>query len=177
MKLAILDKDGTLVKPISGHTFVQSPTDQQLLPGVEKAIARLVSDGYTLAIASNQGGVQSWHKSLEDAIAEMNYCMNNLLPKIKEAYFCPDLQGDKCVKVWRSNLDKNLYFRIIGRTDLPINYAGFRKPDDGMIWLARYGKRVFSRDCLMIGDQECDYLAATTAKIKFIWADDWRNQP
>jgi histidinol phosphatase-like enzyme len=56
MKLAVIDKDGTLTTPISGATFPQSPTDQQLLPGVTEAIDRLRRDGWTLAIASNQGG-------------------------------------------------------------------------------------------------------------------------
>ena len=55
-RLAILDKDGTLVGTKSGETFVQHPEDQILLPGVEEAIARLVDDGYELVIASNQGG-------------------------------------------------------------------------------------------------------------------------
>ena len=56
MKLAVLDKDGTLTTPISGDKFSQSPQDQRLLPGVREAIDRLRSDGWSLAIASNQGG-------------------------------------------------------------------------------------------------------------------------
>lgn len=56
MKLAILDKDNTITAPASGNAFVQSPADQSLLPGVDEAVARLVADGYTLVVASNQGG-------------------------------------------------------------------------------------------------------------------------
>ena len=56
MKLAVIDKDGTLTTSVSGAKFPQSPTDQKLLPGVKEAIDRLRADGWTLAIASNQGG-------------------------------------------------------------------------------------------------------------------------
>lgn len=55
-KLLILDKDGTLVRPKSGNTFVQHPEDQEMIEGVAEAIARYIADGWTLAIASNQGG-------------------------------------------------------------------------------------------------------------------------
>lgn len=56
LKLAVLDKDGTLTQPISGARFPQNPQDQGLMPGVRGAIDRLRADGWSLAIASNQGG-------------------------------------------------------------------------------------------------------------------------
>lgn len=62
MKLCVLDKDGTLVRPASGAEFPQSPTDQELLPGVKEAIDRMRATGWTFAIASNQGGCD-WHDS------------------------------------------------------------------------------------------------------------------
>ena len=37
-KLLILDKDGTLVRPKSGGRFVQSPDDQELIPGVVEVL-------------------------------------------------------------------------------------------------------------------------------------------
>lgn len=55
-KLLVLDKDGTLVRPKSGNTFVQHPEDQEMIEGVAEAIARYIADGWTIAIASNQGG-------------------------------------------------------------------------------------------------------------------------
>lgn len=57
-KLLVLDKDGTLVRPKSGNTFVQHPEDQGLIEGVTEAIARYIADGWTIAIASNQGGCE-----------------------------------------------------------------------------------------------------------------------
>lgn len=55
-KLLLLDKDGTLIKPASGAKFVQHPEDQELLPNVAEVIARYAAEGWTMAIASNQGG-------------------------------------------------------------------------------------------------------------------------
>jgi histidinol phosphatase-like enzyme len=55
MKLAIFDKDGTLVSPKSGEQFVQHPKDQKLLPGVAKGLETMSSEGWHFAIASNQG--------------------------------------------------------------------------------------------------------------------------
>ena len=75
MKLLVLDKDGTLTRTKSGHTFVQHPEDQVLIDGVVEAIAAYTADGWTMAIASNQGGVAAGHKTLEEAIAEMQYAM------------------------------------------------------------------------------------------------------
>ena len=55
-KLLILDKDGTIVRPTSGSEWVQHATDQELIPGVAKAISQAKSEGWEIAIASNQGG-------------------------------------------------------------------------------------------------------------------------
>ncbi len=59
-KLAIFDKDQTLVKPASGAKFPQSPTDQILLPNVGKTIARYAADGWQPIICSTDTiGLQS----------------------------------------------------------------------------------------------------------------------
>lgn len=63
MKLAVIDKDGTLTTPISGAMFPQNPQDQQLMPGAREALDRLRADGWALTIASNQGGCD-WHEVL-----------------------------------------------------------------------------------------------------------------
>ncbi|HMA77901.1 MAG TPA: HAD family hydrolase, partial [Candidatus Paceibacterota bacterium] len=63
MKLAIFDKDGTLTTPASDAEFVQHPEDQILLPGVSEGVAAMAADGWTIAIASNQGGVAAGYKS------------------------------------------------------------------------------------------------------------------
>lgn len=169
-KLAILDKDGTLIRSRSGHTFVRHPEDQELLPGVEDAIARLVADGYKLAIASNQGGVAAGYKTLEQAIAEMNYCIELLSNKESfwRAYFCPD-NGETCWEVFDSGKHRLC----------PVDtWKGqFRKPNPGMLRQALNSVMVYSvvTDVLYIGDRHEDEQAAQAAGIPFVWAHDWRG--
>jgi histidinol phosphatase-like enzyme len=57
-KLLVLDKDGTITQTKSGETFPTHPEDQELIEGVSEAVQRYVDDGWTIAIASNQGGCQ-----------------------------------------------------------------------------------------------------------------------
>jgi D-glycero-D-manno-heptose 1,7-bisphosphate phosphatase len=65
-KLLILDKDGTIVRPASGCEWVQHPTDQELIPGVTEAISQSKSDGWEIAIASNQGGCHKQKTFISD---------------------------------------------------------------------------------------------------------------
>ncbi|WP_197278786.1 HAD hydrolase-like protein [Pseudanabaena sp. 'Roaring Creek'] len=63
-----MDKDNTLVLPKSGETFVQAPDDQVLIDGVSKALRQYVDNGWSISIASNQGG------------CEIRTCHPNALP-------------------------------------------------------------------------------------------------
>lgn len=64
--IAFLDKDGTLIRPKSGHKFVQSPDDQELIPGVSDRLKELTNKGYELVIISNQGGCGIYETTAED---------------------------------------------------------------------------------------------------------------
>lgn len=180
MKLLVLDKDGTLVRPKSGARFVQHPEDQELLPGVAEAIAHYAAEGWTMAIASNQGGVAAGHKTLDDAIAEMRYCLRllrNAVPDIRyqhkcpifEALFCPDFQGSYCWSVqWGVKA-----MPIHECEWIPRNLHGeFRKPSPGM--LNFFNLRSRWSDSLMAGDRPEDEQAARAARVRFMWADQWR---
>jgi D-glycero-D-manno-heptose 1,7-bisphosphate phosphatase len=167
-KLLILDKDGTLVHPKSGAKFVQHPTDQELLPGVAEAIARYAADGWTMAIASNQGGVAAGHKTLDDAIAEMRYCLG-LLPQVKYALFCPDFDGFSC---WEVSRDSSKEWTTGAKS--------YRKPNPGMIDFAAaqlYGNRLWrdELEVLFVGDRPEDEQAAQAAGVHFMRAHDWRE--
>jgi D-glycero-D-manno-heptose 1,7-bisphosphate phosphatase len=170
MKLAFLDKDGTIVKPIGTTKFVQVPSDQELIEGAEAAIASLTSDGYELVIVSNQGGVAAGHKSLESAIEEMRYAM--LLTGIETAYFCPDFEGDECYVVTADDSE------ALHETCISDGLGDFRKPGPGMLKIAAY--RFFEEyldfdNCLMIGDRPEDEQAAAGIGVPFQWASDWRG--
>lgn len=163
MKLIILDKDGTLTTPKSGKKFVQKPEDQILLPGVLDAVRWHTLQGHMLVIASNQGGVSAGHKTIEEVILEMKYCLHLLLG-IQSAYFCPDLEGNQCWHVERQSSSQIEVLRFKGR---------MQKPGDGMIQQALLDHPSVS-EILFIGDRQEDEQAAHTAGVAFQSAESWR---
>lgn len=180
MKLAVLDKDGTLTTTKSGNTFVQNPTDQILLPGAVEGCRRLIDAGYVLAIASNQGGVAAGHKTLEQAEDEMSYCLHLLQNsdiRIEIGTLCPDFEGNQCIVVrWDASFD---YIRdSIAGKDNKDSIGTFRKPQAGMlkaIFSMLQPRKLKLEDCWMIGDREEDRLAAAAAGFNFLDADEWRK--
>lgn len=167
-KILLLDKDGTLVVPASGAKFVNIPTDQKPMDGVNNAIDYYLKNDWNLMIISNQGGVAAGHKSLEEAIAEMRFAMD-LFPGIEQAYFCPcdpKSEGDHCWYVgndWEMKIDWKI--SALGYS------SGFRKPHPGMLQLAIAGS---VDEVLYVGDRPEDEQAAAAANVPFMWADQWR---
>lgn len=174
-KLLILDKDGTLIKSRSGNEFVQSPDDQELLPGVVEAIAQYAADGWKMAIASNQGGVAAGHKTIDSAVDEMRYCLSLLHPYVKVGCLCPDFEGIECFEVWQHALftpiDRGVEYRDY--------YGTFRKPNPGMLmYLISQFNRLpgdGSMEVLYVGDRPEDEQAAINAGVSFMWAHEWRG--
>lgn len=167
MKLLLIDKDGTLTFPPSGHEFVQDPLDQALLPGVEQTIKRYIADGWHPIVISNQGGVAAGYKSIESAIAEVQYCLK--LTGIEWALIAHSYEDQgygECIKIDAS--DNGLQWEVMTNT-----HQRFRKPNPGMI---NYARRLFDaerEDCLMIGDRPEDEQAAVAAGVPFLWAKEW----
>lgn len=67
VKVAFFDADSTLRVSKSGSVTADTPDDVQLIPGVAEKIKELNSQGYLIAIVSNQGGVAAGKSSLEVA--------------------------------------------------------------------------------------------------------------
>lgn len=169
MKLLLLDKDGTLVTPKSGETFVQQPWDQEPLPGAKEAVSHYHQQGWKMAIISNQGGVEKGHKSLDNCILEMRFCLE-LFPEIEEAYFCPDFAGINCYRVWRDDL---IHYDADSYISWEYNLRGqFRKPNPGMIQLAQ--RLHVPDETWMVGDRSEDEEAAVS--VNFMAADVWRGR-
>ncbi len=72
-KILFLDLDATVRRAKSGATFINTPKDQEIIPGVQDAIARYPN--YYIIGITNQSGVDAGKKSLESAIAEQKYTM------------------------------------------------------------------------------------------------------
>lgn len=168
MKLLLLDKDGTLTKATTGE-FVDAPWHQEpACLSVLTTLSRYRSQGWMMAICSNQGGIEKGHKSLERAFLEFRFCLE-LFPMIREAYFCPDFAGIECWRVWDDCKEPH---RICYK--YPHFASGFRKPSPGMLQLAI---DVHSPDEVMyVGDRPEDEGAAGAAGISFMWAEEWWNE-
>jgi DNA 3'-phosphatase len=66
-KVAFFDADSTIRVSKSGAVTADSATDVNVLPFAAREIKRLVSEGYFIAVVSNQGGVGSGHQTFETA--------------------------------------------------------------------------------------------------------------
>lgn len=179
-KLLVIDKDGTLVKSVSGSEFVQHPEDQELLPGVKESIARYTSEGWQIVVASNQGGVAAGYKSLEDAIDEMNECLHLLkgtlglerLGVIKGGIICPD-NGRTA---YYCKVAKNSNYPVVHiHEEYPELIGQFRKPNPGMLLAAMQWLECPFKSVLMVGDRSEDEGAAKAAGVSFQWANEWRG--
>lgn len=169
MNLLLVDKDGTLIKTKSGEKFVNQPWDQEALPGVKEALKYYKQRDWKIVIISNQGGVSAGHKSIEECIAEMRFCME-LLPEIEESYFCPDFEGESCYRVWS---DDFIHYTSDSYPVYELEIKNqFRKPSPGMLKLAAH---IEAADKIWyVGDRDEDEQAAAAANINFMWADIWR---
>lgn len=168
-KILFLDLDGTVRRTKSGATFISDPYDQELIPGVEDAIARY--HDWVIVGVTNQGGVAAGFKSLGDCIAEQ-YRTLELIPQMRWILFCPD-DGISCKQVSKDiKLGGKFYAKDKDK-------KAFRKPNPGMIHCAldvlfreEYSK---STETLMVGDRSEDEQCAKNANIPFMWAEDWRK--
>jgi histidinol phosphatase-like enzyme len=110
MKLLVLDKDGTLTRTKSGHIFVQHPEDQVLIDGVADAIAAYAADGWTMAIASNQGGCEKRYSKLYEVPIGAFIEIDDKPVKCESRY----LDGDRTIfngEEIIGNVDKEVAFR------------------------------------------------------------------
>jgi D-glycero-D-manno-heptose 1,7-bisphosphate phosphatase len=173
-KLLLLDLDGTVRQSASGKPFINSPTDQELIPGVAELLKVYVDAGWRVAFCTNQGGVAAGHKTLEQCIEEQMqtlYMLSESIMSMSEnviffvIYFCPD-DGQSCFIVdWQ------------GCTE----YTGeakwnYRKPNPGMLFLAIDRNKFEPSEILYVGDRPEDADAAYEAGLDFMWAHDWLNQ-
>ncbi|MBD1909399.1 MULTISPECIES: HAD-IIIA family hydrolase [unclassified Leptolyngbya] len=162
MPLLLLDLDGTLREPLSGQRYFQHPRDQQIIAGVDIAL-QAYSDQWIMIGITNQGGVAAGHKSIQSCIEEQQYILE-LLPQLREVYFCPDFEGRKCFRVTRHNFYNHSKTHWSGQ---------YRKPGAGMLNLAMVRHKHTPAGTWYVGDRPEDEAAARRAKVSFQWAEQW----
>lgn len=151
MSLYIFDKDGTICRSKSGKQFINSPEDQELIPGVKEKINELKAYDHKIAIASNQGDVAFGIITQGMAYKIMKHAAQ--LIGTEAFRFCP-YHSEGTVRVWSIESD-------------------YRKPNPGMIFSLMTAFDVKKLDVILIGDRPEDKQAAKNAGVKFAWADDF----
>ena len=97
MKLAILDRDGTL-NPM-GDEYITSADEWTAVPGALEAIARLNHAGWHVVVATNQPGLG---RGLFDVVAlnaihaKMHRQVAAVGGRIYAVFFCPHAAGEDC---------------------------------------------------------------------------------
>lgn len=154
-KLVIFDFNGTLVSTKSGETFQQSADDWQFMQGRVEKCKALVSDGVTLAIASNQAGVAfPWSRFTEE---EMKRELERAGAQIGTSFIalCCSTPNVKALPQYHNPNDIR------------------RKPGPGMLLEAIEAAGVSAEHTLMVGDRDEDRDAAHAANVNFMWAKDY----
>jgi len=97
MKLAILDRDGTL--NALGDGFIASPAQWQPLPGALQAVARLNQAGWHVVVATNQPGLGGGLFDTQTLVAihaRMHRELAALGGRIDAVFYCPHAEGEGC---------------------------------------------------------------------------------
>lgn len=174
-----VDLDGTMRQTKDGKVFIDSPDNQKLIPGAQKAIEYFAANNFKIIGISNQGGCAAIdpttgqpRKSLENAIVEQTITLE-LLPKMEKILFCPTYDEESyCYEITR--LSAVFVPAPIGNSGSTISC---RKPGHGMILASVRDEQpnVDWAGSWMVGDRPEDELCAAGAIVNFIWADLFRS--
>lgn len=100
MGLVLLDMDGTIRRAKSGATFINNPSDQELIPGAMQAMKDVaLIGGHHMIGVTNQRGVAAGFKSLADCIREQRQTIALSRELLDAIVFCPD-DGASAWIVW-----------------------------------------------------------------------------
>ena len=95
-RYALLDRDGTIIEEAN---YLSDPDGVVLIPGVGRALARLIEAGFGLVVVSNQSGVGRGYYD-EAAMDRVNQRMVDLLAEqgvdLNGIYCCVHAPEDDC---------------------------------------------------------------------------------
>lgn len=97
MKLAILDRDGTLNELGSG--FITTPDEWVALPGALEAVVRLNHAGWHVVVATNQPGLGRGLLDAQTLVAihaKLHRQVVALGGRIDAVFYCPHAEGESC---------------------------------------------------------------------------------
>ncbi|MFI4854792.1 MAG: D-glycero-alpha-D-manno-heptose-1,7-bisphosphate 7-phosphatase [Phycisphaerales bacterium JB065] len=140
-----LDRDDTIMgcDEVVEHGDMGYPELVQLLPGAKEALQRLSDAGFTLVVATNQGGVARGRYP-EDAVHAVHDRLNELLGGLISAFrFCP--------------------YHPLGTVPAYTTEHPWRKPQPGMLLDAASEHGLDLNSSWMVGDKLRDCQAGRAA--------------
>jgi histidinol-phosphate phosphatase family protein len=151
-RLLLLDRDGTLNRSL-GHRPPNRPEEVELLPGVAARLHRYAARGWRIVIVTNQGGVAFGYQTEAQAQATHQAVLDALPVEVDGSYLCPH-HPEGTIPEYAMTCPN-------------------RKPAPGAIRdaLDRFGAQ--PQDCLFVGDQDSDRMAAEAAGVPFQWAREF----
>jgi histidinol-phosphate phosphatase family protein len=151
-RLLLLDRDGTLNRSL-GNRPPNRPEEVELLPGVATRLHRYAAWGWHIVIVTNQGGIAYGYQTEAQAHATHQAVLAALPVAVDGSYLCPH-HPDGTIPEYAITCPN-------------------RKPAPGAIHDALDRFQVKPHDCLFVGDQDSDRLAAEAAGVPFEWANDF----
>jgi D-glycero-D-manno-heptose 1,7-bisphosphate phosphatase len=140
-RVAFLDRDGVIIEDTG---YVGRVEDVRLLPGAAEGLRLLASDGYRLAIVTNQSGIARGFYTLADfraVCAQLDLLLQRHGVGIDHLAYCPhapSASGDEC---------------------------RCRKPQPGMILDAAAALHADLAASILIGDKPSDIAAGRAAGV------------
>jgi len=133
-----LDRDGVINK--DSKDYIKNPSEFEFIPKSPEAIALLTQNGFRVIVITNQSMIGrniSTQESLDAIFEKMKTGVEKAGGRITDIFFCPHAPKDKC---------------------------SCRKPQPGMIFLAKKKYAINLAKSFMIGDSEKDIALARNAK-------------
>jgi D-glycero-D-manno-heptose 1,7-bisphosphate phosphatase len=144
-KILLIDRDGTINKKAEQGQYILSWNEFQFIPETKKAMKKLSLHGYKFIVITNQAGI-SRGMLTEENLNEIHQKMIEELSRegveILKIYMCPDH--------WDSRSDR-------------------RKPSPGMFFEASSDFSLRLDQCLYVGDDERDCMAAFNANCGMVY--------
>lgn len=146
IEAVLFDRDGTLIVDVP---YNGDPGAVQLIPGADRAVARLREAGLRLGLVSNQSGVGRGLIAVDDVEA-VNRRLASLVGGLDAVLYCPHTTDDEC---------------------------RCRKPAPGLILEAARRLGVEPERCVVVGDILSDVLAAEAAGARAVLVPNNRTAP
>ena len=158
-RVVFMDKDGTLIENVP---FNADPAQIRLAPSARRAVMRLVREGFSIVVVTNQSGIargrfpESAMQGIRDRIAELFAPMG---AELLGLYYCPH-HPEGSVAAFAIECD-------------------CRKPGDGLIRRAAEELGIDPAESWMVGDTLDDVEAGNRAGCRTILIDngnetEWR---